>query len=286
MSVQECNKRGEKMKLFTRFKILLAMVGVVLIFMGGQDLYYGSKTPANYNDMLEADFQKGMIVEGDLYANYGAFEENYTTTNGVKTGSSQYNYMIPVGEEQYMGLLNDTSSLEALLDEQMEATYAYIWGESASEPKPVHFKGRVMAMDSETRGYLKSYMIDIGFTTAEADQLILPYYIKCENYSGGPVTVAIGLVMLIIAGIIVFAPLLLAAKQPKNDVQATGVGGTVIEDDFGAVELEEKEDNTYKSAFDEIDMTSTTSTDGLGTGVAEQYESSTGTSTTGLKLKE
>ena len=95
-----------------RLKMVLIMFGVVFTFMGFRDIYYNSQTPSNFNEMLEADFEKGMIVEGDLYANLGCFEENYTTRNGVKTGNSKYNYMIPVGEVQYMGLLNDTTTME------------------------------------------------------------------------------------------------------------------------------------------------------------------------------
>lgn len=94
--------------VLTRLIMVLIGVGAVLIVMGSRDFIYSRKTPANYNSMLEADFQKGQLIEGEAYANLGAFEENYTTRNGVKTGESQYNYLIPVGEKQYMGLLNFT----------------------------------------------------------------------------------------------------------------------------------------------------------------------------------
>ena len=274
-----------KMSFLSRLKLILVVAGVVFIFMGGRDIYYQSKTPANYNELLEADYEKGMIVEGNLYANYGAFEENYTTTNGIKTGSSKYNYMIPVGEEKYMGLLNDTSTLETLLDDQMESTYAYIWGESTSEPDPVYFKGRVLAMDSETKGYLKSYMIDIGFTAEEAEQYILPYYIKCENYEGGVAWLIVGIIILLIGGIIIFAPVIIAAKQPKTVASDVNVGGTIIEDDFGVVNEEENSNDSFKSAFNEMETNMTTSTEGLGTEIVDEYANSTEESTTGLSLR-
>ncbi|MGN0155282.1 MAG: DUF6709 family protein [Lachnospiraceae bacterium] len=208
--------------ILSRFVVFLLMLGAIFTFMGIRDFIYDSKTPADYNSMLEEEYEKGMIIEGDLYANLGAFEENYTTRNGVKTGDSKYNYLIPVGEKQYMGLLNFTTTQENELEAQADATFAYWNGETSVEPELVHFKGQVKAMDSETKGYLESYMLDIGFTQAEVNELILPYYIKCDNYEGWLWQIVVGLVCLVIGGGIIIVPILSSRK--KQDVMFANNG--------------------------------------------------------------
>ena len=281
-----------------RLKMALVILGVVFAFMGIRDIYYNSKTPSNFNEMLEADFEKGMIVEGDLYANLGYFEENYTTRNGVKSGNSHYNYMIPVGETQYMGLLNDTTNMETSLNTQAEVTISYMTGETTAEPEPVHFKGRVCKMSDETKGYMREYMVYLGFTEQEVDGYILPYYIKCENYENGGLFALIGLVCLVI-GILTYVVPYMNARKNQNVMFAndsnvnTNVdstyGTTVIEDDFDAFQAQmdnvpeetvQEEPLAYQSAFDDLDLTSnTTSTAGLGEGIANEQPKS------GLSLK-
>lgn len=216
-----------------KLKMVLIMFGVIFVFLGLRDVYYNSQSPSNYNEMQESDFQKGMIVEGDLYGNLGSFEENYTTRNGVKTSNSQYNYMIPVGETQYMGLLNDTSSMETELDNQADITFDYMLGESDTEPKPVHFKGRVVKMSDETKGYMRDYMVYLGFAEDEVDSYILPYYIKCENYENGISFALVGLVCLVIGLLLVIIPV---TKRHKEE--------SVM---FGNRDMNNMLDNTYRT---------------------------------------
>lgn len=267
--------------ILTRLTLVLIMVGAIFSFMGFRDLIYSRKTPVNYNSMVEADFEKGMIIEGDTYANLGAFEENYTTRNGVKTGNSHYNYMIPVGEKQYMGLLNLTSSQETELEAQADATYAYWNGETTAEPALVHFKGIVKAMDNETIGYMKSYMLDIGFTKAEVDELILPYYIKCDNYDEWLWQIVVGIVCLVIGLMTVLVPIITLKKKKdvisvNNTFANNSQGATVIEDDFSAFGTDSYDTNNsvfgdMTASGDEIeDMDSPTS--GLGMGIADDYK--------------
>lgn len=260
-----------------RFVFILVVVGVMFTYMGTMDLIRGSKTPADYNVMMEADYDKGMIVEGDLYANLGAFEENYTTRNGVKTGSSRYNYMIPVGEKQFMGLLNNTADLETALETQADATFDYWNGDTNEEPLPVHFKGRVMKMSSETKGYLHDYMISMGYTEDEANDYILDYYIKCENYDGWLWQLVVGGVSLLIVLIIVLIPVI--SSRNKKDVMfaSSSTSQTAADSTFTNDTGFETEQETA-AAYDDS---------GLGTGIAEDYRSEEAKqSGLGLKLKD
>lgn len=269
----------------TRFLILLFIVGVVLTYIGATDLIRGSKTPVDFDSLMASDVKKGMIVEGDLYANLGAFMESYTTRNGVKTGSSQYTYLIPVGDEEYMGLLNNTSDMEAQLEAQADTTYAILNGSTSIEPVVVHFKGRVFGLDSESKGYMKSYMIDLGYTENEISTYALSYYIKCENYDAGPVELGIGIVCLAIGAAIVLLPIL-SARKNQNVMFANGsssVESSPLNDDFASFQPESY-DNTDPFNVDNSDSYMNTS--GLGAGIADDYKQEQSSSGLGLKLKD
>lgn len=219
------------MKTFlSRIAWIVIVFGAVLGYMGVSDCYYNSKTPVDYATVKESDITKGIIVEGDLFSNLGAFQESYTTTNGVKTGNSKYSYMIPIGDKQYMGLENNTSDMQSALERQADMTYNYLSGNSTTQPDAVHFKGRVRKMSNETKGYMKSYMTDFGFTQSEVDEYLLDYYIQCETYDGWGTELAIALVLLLIGGAILLLPILIARKKyaaPNNSF--SGIG-TVVSD--------------------------------------------------------
>lgn len=277
----------------TRFLILLFIVGAVLTYLGAVDLIRGNKTPVDFYSLTASDVKKGIIVEGDLYANLGAFMESYTTTNGIKTGSSQYTYLIPVGDEEYMGLLNNNSTMEEQLEAQADATYAYLSGSTSVEPVVVHFKGRVLGLDSESKGYMKSYMMDLGYTENEISTYALSYYIKCENYDAGPVELGIGIVCLAIGAAIVLIPIL-SARKNQNVMFANGsssVETSPLNDDFDSFQPESydntgnAQDTSQTSDIFNMDTSDNyMNTSGLGAGIADDYKPEQ--SGLGLKLKD
>ena len=219
----------------SRIAWMIIILGVIIGYMGVSDCYHNSKTPIDYDTVKESDIKKGMIIEGDLYGNLGAFQESYTTTNGVKTGSSKYSYMIPIGDKQYMGLENNTSTMQRELENQADMTYDYLAGNSTTEPTVVHLK-----MSSETKGYMKSYMTDFGFSQSEVDEYLLDYYIQCETYDGWLTELVIALVLLLIGGAILLVPILAARRQNAVSSDSFSGVGTVVSDTF---------DTTNMSAF-------------------------------------
>lgn len=267
-----------------RFLILLFIIGVVLTYMGAMDLIRGSKTPAVFDSLLASDVQKGMIVEGDLYANLGAFMESYTTTNGIKTGSSNYTYLIPVGDEEYMGLYSGSSSMQSQLDAQADATFDYLMGVTSTEPVAVHFKGRVIGMDAKEKGYMHDYMIDMGFTESEIADYTISYYIRCENYDGGLVEIAIGIVCLAIGAAIVLVPMLSTRKA--NNVmfanETPKAGTAYVNDDFDSFQSSSSFDTNNSDSETESNYDAS----GLGAGIADDYKPEQSKSGLGLKLKD
>lgn len=219
------------MKSFlSRVAWVIIFFGLILGYMGVSDCYHNSKTPMDYDALKGSDIQKGMIIEGDLLANMGAFQESYTTTNGVKSGKSKYSYVIPIGDKQYMGLENNTDAMHTSLEQQAQMTYSYLLGESATEPVTVHFKGRVKKMSSETMGYFKSYMIDFGFEQSEVDSYLLDYYIQCENYDGWQKELMIALILLVIGGAIFMIPILIIRRKDAAVNTNFSGAGTVVSD--------------------------------------------------------
>lgn len=220
----------------SRLAGVILVFGAILVWMSVSDAINASKTPVDYSTVKESEIEKGMIIEGDLSLNYGAFEESYTTTYGVKSGTSKYTYMIPVGDNKYIGLKNDSTSMQEQLENQANKTFSYLLGQSTSEPETIHFKGRVKKMDGETKGFLQDYMmdavsvLDMGFSESEVDAHILDYYIECENYDNWGATLMVGIVLLLIGGAIILVPILVAHKQ---STYSGGGVGTVVQDSFG-----------------------------------------------------
>lgn len=288
--VRKCFYEGEReMKEFiSRVAGIILVFGVILVWMSVSDAINASKIPVDYSTVKESEIKKGMIIEGELGLNYGAFEESYTTTNGVKTGRSKYTYMIPIGEKQYMGLKNDFTTMQEQLENQADKTFSYLMGETTSEPETIHIKGRVKKMDSETRGFLQDYMMDMGFTETETDQYILDYYIQCENYDNWGTLLVVGIILLLIGGAIVLAPILIARKQSTYSgggigavVQNSFDNDTYTMDSISAFETES--DNTvYENQnFEQNNMEAAQDSfgSGLGEGMLDDHPSS------GLKLK-
>ena len=115
-------------------------------------------------------------------------------------------------------------------------------------------------MDSETRGYLHDYMIDLGYTESEINEYILGYCIKIENYDGGMTELGIGVVLLLISLAVIGIPALKSGKKQENvpvyNQPADGNPvGSVIEDDFNTFQPERTDYNTIGSGEDGVFQT-------------------------------
>lgn len=214
--------------LFGRLLLLLVIFGVVFTYIGGVDLMDSRKPRYALSGLMESDFKKGMIIEGEIYANLGAFQESYTTTNGVKTGSSDYSYMIPVGETQYAGFEAKFDDTIQALDRQTDAVFLVLSGEGSEDPEPVTVLGKVKKMPKKTRGYLRSYMLDLGFAEQEVDSYILDYYIVQTSFDSalGFLLAGIGMLAVSIAVIVVLA---LKSKK-ESEVRMPAVMGNDLAD--------------------------------------------------------
>lgn len=167
-----------------RLGFILTILGIVFTVMIGGDVIDSMKTPISYNFMTAADVKDGAIVEGNLLYNFGSYEEQYTTGRfGNKTGSSSYWYLIPlIGEEEeaYMGFYTGNSAMISALDRQKNETYSMF--DTGVEPTPIHFKGKIVKMDSEDETYFRNGLLELGLTLQEAQEYGIKSYIKVIFY--------------------------------------------------------------------------------------------------------
>lgn len=175
---------------------MLTLGGLMISIMMGGDVIDNFKTPVNYNFMTAADVKDGTVVEGNLLYNFGSYEEQYTTGRfGNKTGSSSYWYLIPLigGEEEaYMGFYTGNQALISALDRQSEETYSMY--DSGTEPTPIHFKGKIVKMDSEDETYFRDGLLEFGLTLEEAQEYGIKSYIKVIFYDNLWIPFVIGIV--------------------------------------------------------------------------------------------
>lgn len=144
-------------------------------------------------------------------------------------------------------------------------------------------------MDEETKGYMRSYMLDIGFTQSEVDELILPYYIKCDNYDGWLWQLVTGLVCLVIGIAILVIPMLAANRKKEvmfaNDTPVnSNSGGMVVNDESKTFQQDSYEtgNSVFENTASEKDSHSSASE--LGMGIAEDYKPEEGKSNLKLKM--
>lgn len=171
-------------RLLTTGLVLLG-VGIALIVITAGEMLDYSKKGTDYSTLEWFDFHEGMMVEGDLPMNYGAYEEIIDQDNNNSVGQF---FLIDSGTARLMGLYTPVKSLISSLEEQYDQ-----W-QSDYDITPVHFKGKVTEMDDEDRRFIRQYLINEGFTAEEADDYVIDLYIKCVDTDSHPVLLIIGIV--------------------------------------------------------------------------------------------
>lgn len=185
-------------------KYALIILGVALLFSGLNMLKDSKTTPVDYSSLKESDMKKGLIIEGDLVYNFGAFEENYDEKYGQRVGgSTNYKYAIPI-EEKFMGFEVREGAVSNVLDNQAENTFKYMIDERAIAPAKHHFLGKVYKLSSQSTGFFKEFLISAGFSASEADEAIVQYYIKEADFDRWPGFVIPGVSCLAAGGLWVF----------------------------------------------------------------------------------
>ena len=183
------------------------VIGVMALFMTLPEFLVSLKKPVDFNELVEADIKAGIHVEGEVYAILDTFatEETWTeNSNGSRTPAktSGYFYIIPIGDESYIGLQGNGDNRAALkaID---AATWDYLTGVTESiEGETYWFEGRIDKMDEELFGYFTEWFEEMEYfgTGAEGDAMIDQYALPLMLKPMSP-----GMMPLIIVGFAMLA---------------------------------------------------------------------------------
>lgn len=186
--------------------LVLAIFGIVMLFQASEKRAAVDEAEAlDINTVLIGDIAEGIVLEGDLHFNGGAFVEEYTTKNGARYSDSKYTYLIIVGEEGCIGVQVKGDDFFGKMERQTDETIAYLSGETSVMPQAVYIRGPVKRMDSESYQYMKEYLSSMGYSNDEVNTYAYPYYIDTCYYTdwqflfwGGILCIVVGVGTILI----------------------------------------------------------------------------------------
>ncbi len=196
--------------------VILAVMGVIFLFMGIKDLIALNGDLLDFNTASKSEITEGTYVEGTFTYGYGAYCENVETKYGVVKRTTGFYYLqdiceqSPEGQAYFIGVQVSKSQS----DEFDNLCYA-------DNPSPVTIKGKIRSQSSTISGFMDDYIYDLfsysyDLTADDVAQLkseTLYYYIDVINPSDYLIPIIIGAVLILIAVIVSFASM----KKKKRD---------------------------------------------------------------------
>ena len=209
---------------FFKVFIICLLGGLAFVVIGAIEVADSKKTPIDINTLTKDDIKAGVIVEGDIYYNFGVCETIESKRNG-KTESTSYRYVVPlVDDTMFTVNVNDGSSNASLIadfDRQTDETYDLLDGNIEDTTTVVHVKGKINKMGNEDYGYYKDFLKSGDYTDDEISTYGSEYYLVIKDFSEGPLIMIFGLVFV---GIAVLIGFLSIRKSKKAAANATPAG--------------------------------------------------------------
>jgi len=199
--------------------LCLAAVAIFFLWEPVPEVITKMQAPTDFAEVSESEIAAGKHAQGEVYAILDSFasEETWTERNdGSRSAkkTSKIYYIIPVGEESYIGVecyAKDKSAYEALNN----ATLEWLADETEYiEADPIPFDGRIVKMEDELYQYMVEWFQDVEYfgedvSEDQIKQYVLPYMLA--PFSPGLNT------MLIIGGVLlVFAIIVLIVSLQKE----------------------------------------------------------------------
>ena len=130
-------------------------------------------------DSLDVSELKGQYVEAEVYLIYDWYaytERTNTSTN--RSTVTEKEYIIPVGDAEYMGLAVDAGYISTA-DDLLDASYELLTGASQTPGESFTVRGTILPMSGES---LDFYHQVVGYDdwTAEEQQMFLPLVLKAD----------------------------------------------------------------------------------------------------------
>lgn len=184
--------------------IMLLVFGGILLWQSVPSAIVSLTPAVSFDDMLEEDtvVKNGTHVDGRVpyVLDYFASESTYTQySNGSRTSdraSGRY-YLVPIwdGFIAMKGRQSDVAVLDDLIDE----TWGYLM---TGEETTTEFSmtGMVRPLDDpKLVKYYNEYLIDLGYTEAELEEMGDPLLVQTVNFTACWVMLGIGLALLALA---------------------------------------------------------------------------------------
>lgn len=179
---------------YIRLSVFLFLIGMLIVAVNAENIKVLLTPKVDLYDLYADEITTPMRVEADIdfLIDYYA----YTTKDGKTT---EKEYFIPVGEEEYMGIALGKSYLEEA-DHNMNATWDYMEGDEEAyfEIEPIHVTGTILPLEGRDAQYYNEYIYDLGWTEEE-QEVFLPYVLKV-GYIGKASTEQF-ILLMVVAGI-------------------------------------------------------------------------------------
>jgi len=236
---EELKKKALKSSILGSIILILAGLGLA----GGDalDAFYSVKGYTDFNTIPTEEISN-QLVTVDLQYNFGCFLEAYeknTKTGSIKTTDLYY----VIGTEDVTSETIDWKFMAI----KVPASYAGRMDKMYDgDTTPVTLSGKIKKLSAEDERYFREYFESAGFTDAEIDAAIIPYYIQCFASPVSMSTVYIGLfavgAFLLLWGIIRVVKVTSGASLSKlrKDIANAGYTEASIDSDYRSAQSFDK----------------------------------------------
>ena len=184
-------------EILNKIKWVATAFGVFILALGIFSAVKANQKPISFAQLDLNNLKGGTIVEDDVTMNFGTYEEEYDTVFGFQdTSSLIWYYIIPMGDK-YMGVSVDANAQGASFDMQAEQTFDYLDGQAVT-PMAIKVKGSITKMSEQDKGFFVESLIAGGYSASEAQQVMIPYFIKSNAYSDYYVQLIIGAIAIVL----------------------------------------------------------------------------------------
>lgn len=188
------------------------VLAAIFVAVTWDDMNVLLQKPMQIDDLKAEDIQKNVRVEGEVYyfMDYYAYQEN---EDGNTTAMQ---FMIPVGENEYMGVNLSGQSMQNA-KENMDAYWAYLDGDESAmdDLQPVKIKGTIQPLKGDYLQYFNDFVHDLSLPD-ETAEYFLPYVINDGDIGEGNMVTIIVLVLLAAGSLIGGIYMLVSGIKGKN----------------------------------------------------------------------
>lgn len=207
--------------------VVLFVVAVIVLWISDFAIFTFLAGPKQMDDM-PLDELVGSYVETDVWGMYDYYAYTEQTKNGVSVGITEKEYIVPVGEMEYMGVAVPKQRIDDAED-LLERTIAYLDDETGEVEvgETMHVRGYVSEMDAQTRGF---YYETVGYDDmdAQTQAMFLPIVLRDGTVAGDTTEVEMWLftaIALVIIGLGVYGVINAAIGGYQSSIRKACAAG-------------------------------------------------------------